>query len=88
MADYEIFKLGDVELQSGVSFRSARLAYKTFGALNGRKDNVVVFPTFYGGTHVENEPLIGDGRALDLLLVTDLTPKEIIYGKIGGVLVG
>ncbi len=27
-----------------------------------------------------------DSRALDLLLVTDLTPKEIIYGKLGGVL--
>lgn len=26
-----------------------------------------------------------DGRALDLLLVTDLTPKEIIFGKLGGV---
>lgn len=26
-----------------------------------------------------------DLRALDLLLVTDLTPKEIIYGKLGGV---
>ena len=27
-----------------------------------------------------------DGQALDLLLVTDLTPKEIIFGKLGGVL--
>jgi ABC-type transport system involved in multi-copper enzyme maturation permease subunit len=26
-----------------------------------------------------------DARALDLLLVTDLTPKEIIFGKLGGV---
>ncbi len=26
-----------------------------------------------------------DGRALDLLLVTDLTPSEIIFGKLGGV---
>lgn len=26
-----------------------------------------------------------DGKALDLLLVTDLTPKEIVYGKLGGV---
>jgi len=25
-----------------------------------------------------------DGRALDLLLVTDLSPKEIVYGKLGG----
>ncbi|MGI9427894.1 MAG: ABC transporter permease [Bythopirellula sp.] len=27
-----------------------------------------------------------DLRALDLLLVTDLTPKEIVYGKLGGIL--
>jgi ABC-type Na+ efflux pump permease subunit len=27
-----------------------------------------------------------DARALDLLLVTDVTPKEFIYGKLGGVL--
>jgi ABC-type transport system involved in multi-copper enzyme maturation permease subunit len=26
-----------------------------------------------------------DGRALDLLLVTDLSPKEIVFGKLGGV---
>lgn len=26
-----------------------------------------------------------DARALDLLLVSDLTPKEIVYGKLGGV---
>ncbi|MBN1855029.1 MAG: hypothetical protein JW829_20010 [Pirellulales bacterium] len=27
-----------------------------------------------------------DSRALDLLLVTDLSPKEFVYGKLGGVL--
>ena len=27
-----------------------------------------------------------DGRAIDLLLVTDLTSKEFVYGKLGGVL--
>jgi len=27
-----------------------------------------------------------DGRALDLLLVTDLTAKEIVFGKLGGIL--
>ena len=26
-----------------------------------------------------------DGRSLDLLLVTDLTPKEFVFGKLGGV---
>jgi ABC-type transport system involved in multi-copper enzyme maturation permease subunit len=27
-----------------------------------------------------------DGRALDLLLVTDISPKEFVFGKLGGVL--
>src|SRR5205814_9986237 len=27
-----------------------------------------------------------DAGALDLLLVTDLTPKEVIFGKLGGIL--
>jgi hypothetical protein len=26
-----------------------------------------------------------DGRAIDLLLVTDITPKEFVFGKLGGV---
>jgi ABC-type transport system involved in multi-copper enzyme maturation permease subunit len=34
-------------------------------------------------TSITNER---DSKALDLLLVTDLTPKEIIFGKLGGVL--
>jgi len=33
-------------------------------------------------TSITNER---DARSLDLLLVTDLTPKEIIFGKLGGV---
>ena len=32
--DYEVFKLGDVKLLSGVILRSAKLAYKTYGTLN------------------------------------------------------
>jgi ABC-type transport system involved in multi-copper enzyme maturation permease subunit len=34
-------------------------------------------------TSITNER---DSKALDLLLVTDLTPKEIIFGKLGGIL--
>ena len=47
--DYEIFAAGDLELQSGETLRGANLAYKTYGRLNPNKDNVVVFPTFFGG---------------------------------------
>ncbi|MEK8130497.1 alpha/beta fold hydrolase [Paenibacillus filicis] len=63
--DYEIFNLGDVTLQSGVTLPSAFLAYKTYGKLNEQKDNVIVYPTAFGDQHVQNEWLIGSGMALD-----------------------
>ena len=65
MADCEFFELGDVLLQSGLTLRGARLAYKTYGELNAAKDNVIVFPTFFGSQHTGNEPMIGEGMALD-----------------------
>ncbi|CAM3543103.1 alpha/beta fold hydrolase [Paenibacillus lupini] len=63
--DYEIFDLGDVTLQSGVMLPSAFLAYKTYGRLNEKKDNVIVYPTAFGDQHVQNEWLIGNDMALD-----------------------
>lgn len=65
MADYEIFELGNVVLQSGLTLRNAHLAYKIYGTLNSRKDNAIVYPTFYGGHHTPNEPMLGTGMALD-----------------------
>ena len=61
MTDYEIFELGDVVLQSGLTLRGAKLAYKTHGALNPTRDNVIVMPTYYGGQHLDNEAMIGTG---------------------------
>lgn len=63
--DYEIFDLGDVTLQSGVTLPNAFLAYKTYGELNKKKDNVVIYPTAFGDQHIQNEWLIGNGMALD-----------------------
>lgn len=63
--EYEVFPLGDVELQSGEVLRNARLAYSTYGSMNEAGDNVVVMPTFYTGTNSRNEGFFGPGRALD-----------------------
>ncbi len=63
--DYEIFDLGRVELQSGEALIDAKLAYKTYGMLNAKGDNVVVLPTFYTGSHRRNEGFFGPGRAID-----------------------
>ncbi|HLB07424.1 MAG TPA: alpha/beta fold hydrolase [Alphaproteobacteria bacterium] len=63
--DYEIFDLGDIGLQSGLTLASAKLAYKAYGTLAPAKDNVILYATRFSGRHYENEFLIGPGKALD-----------------------
>jgi homoserine O-acetyltransferase len=66
MADaHSVFDLGEFELQSGVVLPGMRLAYKTYGELNSSRDNVVVLPTFYTGSHMRNEGFFGAGRSID-----------------------
>jgi homoserine O-acetyltransferase len=65
MADYRTFEAGDVVLQSGLTYRSARLAYKTFGTLDAAKSNAVVYPTSYGAQHTDLQWAIAPGKALD-----------------------
>src|SRR5258705_11720763 len=63
--DYQVFDAGDVSLQSGVVFPSVHLAYKTYGMLNARKDNVIVYPTSFSAQQYDTEWLIQRGGALD-----------------------
>lgn len=65
MSDYEVYELGDVALQSGLTLRQAKVAYKTYGQLNSARDNVIVMPTFYGGQHTDTEAMMSAGRILD-----------------------
>lgn len=62
--DYSIFEAGDVALQCGATLPGCRLAYATHGTLSPAKDNVIVYPTRYAGTHAENMYLVGPGMAL------------------------
>ena len=59
------FFQSDLVLESGHTLRGARLAYATYGTLSPARDNVILFPTRFGATHVMNEPMIGPGHALD-----------------------
>jgi homoserine O-acetyltransferase len=63
--DYQLFEAGDVRLQSDVVFPSMRLAYQTYGVLNARKDNLIVYPTSFGAQHFDIEWLIQPGGILD-----------------------
>lgn len=65
MSSFKTFSLGDVKLQSGVVLPDAKLTYHTYGELNSARDNAIVLPTFYTGTHMRNEGYFGSGRAMD-----------------------
>jgi homoserine O-acetyltransferase/O-succinyltransferase len=65
VAAHDVFELGDVTLQSGVTLSNVFLAFKTYGALNSARDNAVLIPTFYAGQHVDCELMFAPGRALD-----------------------
>lgn len=43
----------------------AQLTYATHGTLNAKRDNAVLFPTWFAGQHAANQWIIGPGRALD-----------------------
>ena len=61
----DTIEVRDFVLQSGMTLPSAELVVSTHGAPSAAVDNVVVFPTRFGGTHRENEYLIGEGMTLD-----------------------
>jgi homoserine O-acetyltransferase len=63
--DYDIFEAGNVVLQSGLTCRGARLAYKTYGELNSQRSNAVLWMTPYSARHFDIDFMIGPGRALD-----------------------
>ncbi|MDQ2802968.1 MAG: alpha/beta fold hydrolase [Pseudomonadota bacterium] len=62
---FEHFDLGNFALEEGGVLRNCKLAYKTFGSLNAAKDNAVLFPHMFSGTHMDMEIYVGEGLALD-----------------------
>ena len=62
---HDIYELGDFALDAGVTLPNAQIAYATYGRINAARDNVIVFPSWFTGTHLDLEWMIGDGRPLD-----------------------
>src|SRR4051812_26670960 len=65
MTDCQIFDAGNVVLQSGLTYRNARLAYKNYGPLTADTSKAIAYPTSQGAQHTDLEWQIGPGRALD-----------------------
>ncbi|HEY0763119.1 MAG TPA: alpha/beta fold hydrolase [Pyrinomonadaceae bacterium] len=57
--------LGNFKLENGGVIRNCRIGYRTFGTLNSDKSNVVVVPTWAGGTTEQLKSNFGPGRLID-----------------------
>ena len=66
MSDFEVFEVPNFLLQKGGVLPTARLAYATRGTLNTARDNAVLVPSWYTGTHDDSATfMLGESRALD-----------------------
>jgi homoserine O-acetyltransferase/O-succinyltransferase len=77
---HQIFELANFRLDSGVTLPDARLAYVTYGKLNAARDNAIVFPTWFVGSHLDVEWLIGTGRPLDTDIYFVVVPSMFANG--------
>src|SRR4051812_25366358 len=66
MSGFETFEVTNFLLQKGGVLPTARLAYTTRGSLNAARDNAVLVPSWYTGTHDDSETfMLGEQRALN-----------------------
>ncbi|WP_375385454.1 alpha/beta fold hydrolase [uncultured Microbacterium sp.] len=79
-ADPQIFTLGDFELESGRVLHDARIVFQTHGTLDADGSNAILYPTWFMGTHSDNEWLIGQGRPLDPLRYFIVVPNILGNG--------
>ena len=63
--EQQFANLGDFKLGNGRVIRNCRIGYRTFGTLNSDKSNVIVFPTWAGGTTEQLQSNFGPGRLID-----------------------
>jgi homoserine O-acetyltransferase len=63
---YQLFDIGDFELEDGGKIRDCKLAYATFGRLSPQRDNAILILTAYSDTSkITEQAYIGSGRAID-----------------------
>ena len=77
---YELFDLGDFELESGALLQDAKLAYSIHGSLNKDRSNAILFTVMFSGTSKNMEAYIGVGKALDPNKYCIIVPNQIGNG--------
>lgn len=58
-------EIGNLNLENGEILYDCTIGYRTFGKMNEGKTNIVLFPTWFGGTTAQLIDLIGPGKLID-----------------------
>ena len=61
----QLADIGDLSLASGQTLRACRVGYRTFGKLDAKGSNAILFPTWFGGTSGDLVDSIGPGKLVD-----------------------
>jgi homoserine O-acetyltransferase/O-succinyltransferase len=62
---HQLYKIGDLKLESGETIKDFAISYVTHGKLNAKKSNAILMVTAISGNHHRLDFLIGPGKALD-----------------------
>jgi homoserine O-acetyltransferase len=61
----QVAEVGDLPLANGQVLRGCKVGYRTFGKLDAKRSNAVLFPTWFTGTTARLVDSIGPGRLVD-----------------------
>ena len=64
-APHQLYRIGDLALESGETIKDFAISYVTHGTLNAKKSNAILMVTAISGNHHRLDFLIGPGKALD-----------------------
>ncbi|MBD3225479.1 MAG: alpha/beta fold hydrolase [Caldithrix sp.] len=57
--------LGNLNLINGQTIQNCKLEYRTYGKPNADSSNIILYPTWFGGTTQHMQPLIGPDKLID-----------------------
>lgn len=63
--DLQVAELGECHLESGEVLQDCRIGFRSLGTIAADSDNVVLFPTWFGGTSEELLGVIGPEAMID-----------------------
>jgi homoserine O-acetyltransferase/O-succinyltransferase len=60
---HQLYKMGDLKLESGEAIKDFAISYVTHGTLNAKKSNAILMVTAISGNHHRLDFMIGPGNA-------------------------